>query len=107
MKTSNPPIYVAKPKTALALSLLTGMLLAFYIFQVNAMTAQVYRIGDSERALRQLRVDSVGFETLHAPSLSRANMEKLARDLSFERIKTVSYLRIPTNTVARTDAVSE
>jgi hypothetical protein len=77
-------------------------LLALYIFQVNALTAQVYHIGDQEKQIGQLKEQSIHLEAQHLPSLSRTEMEELAQLLQFERVQGVSYLRVLGPAVAAT-----
>lgn len=71
-------------------------LLTLYIFQVNALTAQVYHMGDQEKHLGQLKE-----QNLHlVPSFTRTQMEELAQLLQFERVQKVSYLRVLGSAVA-------
>jgi len=80
---------------------LAGFLL-LYIFQVNALTAQVYYMGDQEKRLGQLKEQSILFEAQHLPNFSRVRMEELAQEMQFERVQEVSYLRVLGSTVATT-----
>lgn len=88
-------------KGAVLLGALLAGLLALYIFQVNALTAQVYRLGDQEKRLEVLREESVLLEAKRRPSFSRSHMEELAQRLQFERVQEVSYLRVLNSGVAR------
>ena len=89
-------------KGAVLLGAFLAGLLMLYIFQVNALTAQVYSMGDQEKRLGQLKEQSILSGTQHLPSFSRARMEELAQEMQFERVKGVSYLRILGSAVATT-----
>ncbi|MDP2735351.1 MAG: hypothetical protein Q8P12_04035 [bacterium] len=88
-------------KGAVLLGALLAGLLALYIFQVNALTAQVYLLGDQEKRLESLKEKSVLLEATRLPSFTRARMEELAERLRFERVREVSYLKVLGGSVAR------
>ena len=89
-------------KGAVLLGAFLAGLLLLYIFQVNALTAQVYHMGDQEKRLGQLKEQSILFEAQRLPSFLRVSMEELAQEMQFERVKEVSYLRVLGSTVATT-----
>lgn len=86
---------------AVLLGVFLAGLLLLYIFQVNALTAQVYYMGDQEKRLEQLEEQSILPAVQHLPSLTRTGMEELAQLLQFQRVKEVSYLRVLGSSVAR------
>ncbi|MCH7828452.1 hypothetical protein IH982_01110 [Patescibacteria group bacterium] len=94
---TKPPV-----KGAVLLGVFLAGLLLLYIFQVNALTASVYHMGDQEKRLRQLKEQSILFKVQHLPSFSRARMEELAQEMHFERVQEVSYLRVLGPAVAAT-----
>lgn len=77
-------------------------LLALYIFQVNAITAQVYLLSDQQEELESLKEQRISFKALRLPAMSRDHMEELASRLQFERVQTISYLRVLGGVVAQT-----
>ncbi len=89
-------------KGAVLLGVLLAGLLWLYIFQVNALTAQVYHMGNQERHLEQLKEQSILLQAQHLPSFSRARMEELAKEMRFERVQEVSYFRVLGSNVATT-----
>ncbi|MDP4007328.1 MAG: hypothetical protein Q8P55_01915, partial [bacterium] len=82
--------------------LLGAFLAGLLIFQMNALTAQVYSMADQEKRLEQLKEQGLLLESQHSLSLSRAQMEELANLLQFQRIREITYLRILGGSVART-----
>lgn len=80
---------------------LAGLLLAT-IFQMNALTALVYHMGDQEKQVELLKDQGTNIGTQHLPSFSRIKMEALAKEMQFERVKQVSYLRVLGSSVAAT-----
>ena len=89
-------------KGALLLGVFLAGLLLLYIFQVNALTASVYHMGDQEKRLGQLKEQSILSKVQHLPSFSRTRMEELAQEMQFERVQEISYLRVLGSTVAAT-----
>lgn len=87
---------------AVLLGVFLAGLLLLYIFQVNALTAQVYHMGDLEKRLGQLSEQSILSGTQRLPSFSRTRMEELAQEMQFQRVQEVSYLRVLSPAVATT-----
>jgi len=78
---------------------LTGFLL-LYIFQINALTASIYHLGDQEKRLDQLKEQTVYLQAQHLPSFTRIRMEKLAQEMQFVRVQEISYLKVLGSSVA-------
>jgi len=76
-------------------------LLWLTIFQVNALTASVYRMGDQEKRLEQLKEQGILLEAQHLPSFTRERMEELAQEMQFERVQNISYLKVLGGIVAQ------
>ena len=89
-------------KGAMLLGVFLAGLLLLYIFQVNALTQEVYHMGDQEKRLSQLKEQSILSGTKRLPSFSRVRMEELAQKMQFERVHEVSYLRVLSSSVATT-----
>lgn len=89
-------------KGALLLGISLAGLLLLYIFQINALTSQVYHIGDQETYLEQLQEQGAYLGVQHLPSFSRDRMEELAEKMQFERVGQISYLKILSSSVATT-----
>jgi len=77
-------------------------LLSLTIIQMNAVTAQVYHMGDQEKQLVQLHEQSTLLEVQRLPSFSRTHMEELAQRMQFQRVQEISYLKVVNSSVART-----
>ena len=90
-----------KKEAVLLGAFLTGLLL-LYIFQINALTASIYHIGDQEKRLGQLKEQTVYLQAQHLPSFTRTRMEKLAQEMQFERVQEISYLKVLGSSVATT-----
>jgi hypothetical protein len=89
-------------KGAVLLGAILAGLLSLSIFQMNALTALVYHMGDQEKRSEQLKESNLLLEAQQLPVLSRVQMEDLAQAREFERVKEVSYLRVLNATVATT-----
>ena len=89
-------------KRILLLGVFLSGLLLLYIFQINALTASVYSIGDQEKRLDQLKEQSSYRKTQDFPNFTRAHMEKLAQEMQLERVQTISYLNVLSTSVATT-----
>ncbi|MDA1337591.1 MAG: hypothetical protein O3C23_02400 [bacterium] len=89
-------------RAALLLGIFLAGLLLLYIFQINALTTQVYRMGDQEKHLVQLKEQGVHLDVQHLGSFTRTRMEELAKEMQFERVGKISYLKILSSSVATT-----
>lgn len=94
----------AKQKTN-NLQLLTPVFLAallgFYIFQVHAITSNVYHISNLEATLAQHKEASkvLQLSWLRAPSFE--NLGALAKQYNFEKVRDISYLQLLAGPIAR------
>lgn len=85
---------------AMLLGAFLAGLFGITIFQVNALTSSVYGIGDQQRRVEQLQEQAFSLEKGHTQSLSRARMQEAAELLGFERVQSVSYLKVLGSAVA-------
>jgi hypothetical protein len=75
-------------------ALMSAALLVLYIFQINALTGQVYRIAQQERELKTTQKDLGNKEQEFLGTLSRKNLQELAQDFSFERVSGITYIQV-------------
>lgn len=75
-----------------------------YILQVNALTAQAYRMGEYENAKQQLSINTKTLEAEAVRILATRSMEDLAVSMNFEKAHTISYIKIAEPQVASTSA---
>ena len=91
-------------KSAVLVSLggiILGSLLGLYIFQINSVTENIYAMEIQEQIVAELREKSNAMEFKHLRSSTRENMESMAQDLKFERVKKVTYLKTSAPAVAQ------
>ena len=80
-----------------------AILAAFYIFQVNSLTALVYHVADQERKIQQLKEDNASLQIHAQQPLSIKDLETLARQLDFEKVRSISYVKVLGGSVAQTN----
>ena len=78
-------------------------LVAFYIFQVNSLTALAYHVADQERKIQQLKEDNISLQIHAHQALSLKDLETLARQLHFEKVRSISYVKVLDGSVAQTN----
>ena len=95
-----PAIYQKKIFWAFLL-LSVGVLLSLYIFQINSLTALAYHVADQEVIIQELHEANVRLEARMYQSLSFNDFAALADEFSFEKIGTISYIRVIDGRVAQ------
>ena len=93
-------LYQKKMLWALGL-LLVGLLVGFYIFQINTLTILVYRIAEAEQQITQHRRTNTLLQMEAHQTISFKDLEQLAQSRNFERVQSITYLRIPSGGVAQ------
>ena len=87
-------------KIWILLGLLTVSFLAFYIFQVNSLTKEVYTIKNYEKNMAQLSQENEDLEINFSKSSSFVNLDAYLQTQNFEKTATVKYIPILENQVA-------
>ena len=92
MTTHFSSIY--KSKLAWALSvLMTGLLIGFYIFQLNSLTTLAWHISEVEQQLTQMKYQNTALQTEAYQGVSFRELEELAKRKNFQKITFITYLR--------------
>jgi len=78
-----------------------AFLSAVYIFQINSLTAMAHGIANTEREIKDLKVEAKYLEMQYVQSSSFTSLEELAASLEFEKITHVSYSRVGEGAVAQ------
>lgn len=74
---------------------------AFYVFQVNSLTADAYAASLLEKQFQTLNDETKNLEHTAAKTLSAAQFANLAEVLKFEKVQNVTYIQIVPETVAK------
>ncbi|MBZ9569636.1 hypothetical protein KJA16_01805 [Patescibacteria group bacterium] len=69
-------------------------LLAFYIFQFNALTSETYKIQDSQKKINELFSENENLEIKLAKLNSLATIETLIEEFDFEKVDKIHYIQI-------------
>lgn len=75
-------------------------LFAFYVFQVNSLTKEVYTIKNYEKDLVRLSQENEDLEINFSKSSSFVNLDAYLQTQTFEKTATVKYIPILENQVA-------
>lgn len=75
-------------------------LLAFYVFQVNALTQEIYFSQSYEKKANQLSQENRFLEINFSRANSLKNIESYVQAQNFEKIGKVEYIRVLESTVA-------
>ncbi|MBI1971330.1 MAG: hypothetical protein HYS52_00560 [Candidatus Wildermuthbacteria bacterium] len=81
--------------------ILSIFFLAFYVLQVNGLTASAYSASLSEKQLQILKDENKLLEATAAKTFSAPHFANLAESLKFEKVRNISYIQIIAGTVAR------
>ena len=81
--------------------ILTLVFAALYIFQVNALVAMAYSIAGQETQIFELKEETKALQANIGRALSLKDFEKLARELQFEKVRGVTYLKLLDGAVAQ------
>lgn len=69
-------------------------LLGLYIFQINKMAESSYLIENYEKNLGELTQENKSLEINFAQLNSSENIESLVKNLNFEKVEKIHYIRI-------------
>ncbi|MDP2641176.1 MAG: hypothetical protein Q8P39_01370 [Candidatus Yanofskybacteria bacterium] len=94
------PIFTTKALWIGAL-LFLGILAALYVFQMSMLTQMAYMIARHETAIAQLQDTTKRLEGIIASSITFQNYDTIARDLGFEKVRSISYVELASQQVAR------
>jgi cell division protein FtsL len=78
----------------------TLLLLVFYVFQVNALTAETNFIQSCQKKLSQLSGEKENLEVNFSKASSLANIENYLQTQNFEKVSQVKYIYILESSVA-------
>lgn len=82
---------------------LAGVFGFLYVLQVNALTAQAYHMGEYEATKLELADRSNTLEAEAVRILAMKDLEDLARQMNFEKVRDISYVKITEPAVASTN----
>ena len=77
------------------------LLFSLYIVQVNLLTQSAYLISDLETQSKHLSTRNQMLATEYMQNMPRRNLDELAEQLQFEKITTVSYIKVIDSAVAQ------
>ncbi len=107
----NPPISFSFPlrikqkyslKNFLILNIiLIVLLIGFCIFHVNSLIAKGYLVQNYEKQLNDLTVENEGLEIKFGKINSLENIDTLVKNLNFEKVDKIYYIRILEGQVAK------
>lgn len=75
-------------------------LLAFYIFQVNAIVSESYQIQNYQRKLNAISEQNEILEINSAQVNSLGNIEEQIQELGFEKVDQVHYIQVLKSQIA-------
>ena len=85
----------------LVIILVIGLLLSLYIVQVNLLTGSAYHISSLESQLKELRESNKSLERTYMQAIQLRNLDELASIMGFEKISSVSYIKVIDTVVAQ------
>lgn len=74
--------------------ILIGILLGFYIFQVNDLALKTYQFQNSQREIKKLSQEKEKLEVKVAKVNSLLNVENLMKKFNFEKAEKIHYIQI-------------
>lgn len=77
------------------------LLLALYVIQVNLVTQSAYLISDLETQTKRLSATNQILATEYMQNMPLRNLDELAEQLQFEKINSVSYIKVIDSAVAQ------
>ena len=81
--------------------LLVGLLLTLYIIQVNLLTSSAYNISSLQSQLTEVQESNKSLERTYMQSLQNRDLDNLAQSMGFEKISSISYIRVIDSAVAQ------
>lgn len=102
---SLPFAYQEKLLRAFALALLLSLGVS-YVYQVNALTQSLYTVSQQEETAKKLQQETRTLETT-ARTGTFKHVEELAALSQFEKVNSISYVRLFEKAVARNTAVQQ
>jgi len=76
------------------LSILVFLLSALYMFQINEMALENYKIQICQEELQRIAQENEVLETNFVKTRSLGNLESLVQDLNFESIDQIHYILV-------------
>jgi hypothetical protein len=81
--------------------ILIVLLIGFCIFQVNSLITKGYLVQNYEKQLNDLTVENEGLEIKFGKINSLENIDTLVKNLNFEKVDKIYYIRILEGQVAK------
>ncbi len=78
-----------------------GLLLGLYVVQVNLITGSAYSISSLEGQLKELGESNKSLERTYMQAIQLRNLDEMASLMGFEKISSVSYIRVIDSAVAQ------
>jgi len=72
-----------------------------YILQINSITALAYHTAETETTIRTLKEKTTSLEVKARQGMTLGELETLAQRLHFQKVQSISYLKLPQTTVAQ------
>ncbi len=99
--TLNHPLIIKPLKRLITLRLFwlsvilsVAALLAFYVFQVNAVVSEIYLIQKYEKRISEISRENQNLEISSAQTNSLDNITALLGELNFEKADKIHYIRV-------------
>ena len=81
--------------------LFSTFLISLYIIQINSLTALAYHTSQAEQELLQTRQANTSLQQRTTRTMSFGDLEQLAQSRNFERVTSITYLRVVSGGVAQ------
>lgn len=81
--------------------IISTLLLFVYVLQVNFLTQSAYRISEQELTIARLTQANGILKAKGVQTLSFQTLEELAKELEFEKVNTIGYIKLLNSTVAQ------
>lgn len=100
----SPPISIVRPLILkrrfnlrifwILFLILTGILLVFYIFQINSVIQKAYLLQGYEKKLNEISRENKKLEINFAKVNSLENIESLVKNLNYEKVGKIRYIQV-------------
>ncbi len=87
-------------RTFLLMGVALLILVGFYIFQINSLTAGAYGATVAEKELQQHRETTANLQATMAQNRTVWSLGELASQFNFEKVDKVQYIRVLAGSVA-------